>query len=286
MSLKRILVLASGGPGDATALAFSAGLAARHGGVVHCVPIYPDTAADLIALGMTLGSALSEQGIEELAAAEHEIQGRIEATARKAANQADVVYGAGDGAPRISVQTRGLQPALALAQQAPLTDILVIAQRETEDGAGRELLAQALLADRTPVLVARGEADRLSGPAAIAWDGSAQAGRAVRAALPLLAMASAVHVLQCISGLDRAVADPDIDGLNAYLKLHGVGEGVATLVEGDDEGAALLAAAEGKQAGLLVAGAWGHSRLRETVFGGVTRRFLREANGPSLMLAH
>lgn len=286
MSLKRILALASGGPGDATALAFAASLAGQHDGVVHCVPVYPDTAADMIALGMTLGSTLSEEGIERVAEAERELQDRIKATARDAANQADVVYGDGDGAPRMSVLTRGLRPALALTQLAPLADILIVAQGEIKDGVSRDLLAQALLSDRTPVLIARGEPDRLSGPAAIAWDGSAQAGRAVRAALPLLAMASAVHVLQCISGLDRAVADPDIDGLNAYLKLHGVGEGVATFVDGADEGAALVAAAKGKQAGLLVAGAWGHSRLRETVFGGATRCFLDAAEGPSLLLAH
>jgi nucleotide-binding universal stress UspA family protein len=37
---------------------------------------------------------------------------------------------------------------------------------------------------------------------------------------------------------------------------------------------------------LLVAGAWGHSRLREAVFGGATRTFLACKDGPSLLLAH
>jgi len=99
-------------------------------------------------------------------------------------------------------------------------------------------------------------------------------------------MASRIHVLQCVSGLDRQAGDPDIAALNAYLKLHGVGAGEATLVEGADEGAALVAAAQGKEAGLLVAGAWGHSRLREFVFGGATRSFLRAEGGPSVLLAH
>ncbi|MGZ9113087.1 MAG: universal stress protein, partial [Brevundimonas sp.] len=149
-----------------------------------------------------------------------------------------------------------------------------------------EMLSQALLSDRAPVLIARGDPDRLAGAAAIAWDGSPQAGRAVRAALPLLAGASTIHVLQCVTTLDRQTADPDIDMLNAYLTLHGVGAGVATLVEGQDEGAALIAAAQAMEAGLLVAGAWGHSRLRETVFGGATRSFLGRKDGPGLLLAH
>ena len=285
MSLKRILALASSGAGDASCLAFAAHLAAQHDAVVEVLPVYIDSAVDMIALGMTLGATLSRQAVEELAAAERELQDRIEAAAGRAANEADVVYGAGEGAPRLSVLGRGLRPALALSREAALADLVVVAQTAIDSGPGREILGQALLADRTPVLVARGEPERLSGAAAIAWDGSPQAGRAVRAALPLLAMASRIHVLQCVSGLDRQ-AGPDIAALNAYLKLHGVGAGEAMLVEGADEGAALVAAAQGKEAGLLVAGAWGHSRLREFVFGGATRSFLRAEDGPSVLLAH
>lgn len=286
MSLKHILVLASGGPGDVPALAFAASLAAQHDGSVEVLPVYPDSAADMVALGMALGASLSHEAIEELAAAERALQDRVEEVARRAANEADVVYGAGEGAPRLTVLTHGLRPALALSRQTALADLVVIAREGLDDGTARDLFSQALLADRATVLVARGDPEQLAGPAAIAWDGSPQAGRAVRAALPLLAMASAIHVLQCVTGLERQSCDPDVDALNAYLKLHGVGAGEATLIEGADEGAALLAAAEGKQAGLLVAGAWGHSRLRETVFGGATRSFLRSPGGPSLLLAH
>lgn len=286
MSLKRILALASGGAGDASALAFAASLAGQHDGVAEILPVYPDSAADMIALGMTLGASLSPEAVEELAAAERALQDRVEDAARRAANEADVVYGAGEGAPRLAVLTRGLRPAVALSRQAALSDLVVIAQKSLDDGSVRELLGQALLADRAPVLVARGDPERLAGPAAIAWDGSPQAGRAVRAALPLLAMASAIHVLQCVTGLDPQSGDPDVDTLNAYLRLHGVGAGELTLVEGADEGAALLAMVKAKEAGLLVAGAWGHSRLREAIFGGATRAFLRQTYGPSLLLAH
>lgn len=286
MSLKRILALASGGPGDPSALAFAAWLAGQHEAVVEIVPVYPDAAIDMIALGMTLGATLSKAAIEDLAAAERNMQTRIETAARRAAETADVVFGAGEGAPRLSVLTRGLRPALALSRHAALADLVVIAQEGLQEAPVEDLLAQALLSDRAPVLIARGDPDSLSGPAAIAWDGSPQAGRAVRASVPVLAMASAIHVLQCVNTLDRQATDPDIDLLNAYLKLHGVGAGVATLLEAGDEGATLMAAAEGMQVGLFVAGAWGHSRLRETVFGGATRGFLGRKDGPSLLLAH
>lgn len=82
MSLKRILAAASGGPGDTTTLAFAAWLANQHHGVVEVLPVYADSAADMIALGMTLGAPLSRTAIEELAAAERELQVRIEAQGR------------------------------------------------------------------------------------------------------------------------------------------------------------------------------------------------------------
>ncbi|MGZ9098075.1 MAG: universal stress protein [Brevundimonas sp.] len=286
MSLKHLIAIAAGGEGDSQALALASSLASQHDGVVEVLPIYPDSAADMIALGLTLGATLSPEAVEELAAAEQALQRRIEDTARAAANQADVVFGPGEGAPRMSVLSRGLRPALALSRHAALSDLVVFGQGHLTHGVGPDVFAQCLLSDRAPVLVARQDAESLSGPAAIAWDGSAQAGRAVKAALPLLAMASHIHVIQCLTGLDRSTADSDIDSLNAYLKLHGVGEGVAVLVEGEDEGAALIAAAKGKSATLLVAGAWGHSRLRQAIFGGATRAFLRGKSGPNLLLSH
>jgi nucleotide-binding universal stress UspA family protein len=286
MSLKQTIAIASGEAGDRQALDLAASLARQHDGAVSVLPVYPDTAADMIALGITLGASLSREAVEQLVAAEHELHLRIEAAARAAADAADVVFGSREGAPRVSVLSRGLRPGLALSRHVAISDLVVFGQGHLDRGVGAELFSQCLLSDRAPVLVARQDAQSLSGPAAIAWDGSPQAGRAVKAALPLLAMASDIHVIQCVTGLDRQATDPDIDSLNAYLKLHGVGEAVSVLVEGHDEGAALIAAAQGRSATLLVAGAWGHSRLREAVFGGATRAFLRCKSGPNLLLTH
>lgn len=286
MSLKHTLAIAAGTDADAVPLAFAAEIAAVHKGVAEILPAYPDSAADMIALGMSLGARLSQETMEELAGAERLLQERIETEARRAANRADLVFGAGEGGPRMVLSTRGLRPALALSRQAALADLIVFGQGHLAQGGGGDLFSQTLLGRQAPVLLARGDPASLSGPMAIAWDGSAQAGRAVKAALPLLAMASAIHILQCVSTLDQDCCDPDIGRLNAYLALHGVGTGVAELAEGGDEGAALLALAQSKSAGLLVAGAWGHARMREAVFGGATRAFLRQTDGPSLLLAH
>lgn len=284
--LKRLVALASGGPGDERAMAFAARLAVQWDARVDVVPVYSSSAADMIALGMTLGASLSQTAVGELAAAERELQHRIDAVARTAAKDAGAMFGDGDDVPRLSVLTRGLRPALAMSRHSALADLMVVAHDSSKDSAMHRHLGEALLAYGAPVLVTRGDPRRLTGPAAIAWDGSPQAGRAVRAALPLLAMASALHILQCVTGLDMQAHDPDADRLNLYLKLHGIDGGDVILVEGENEGAALLAAAEAREAGLFVAGAWGHSRVRETVFGGATRTFLQREEGPSLLLAH
>ena len=286
MSLKHLIAIAAGEDDDDRALGLSARLAREHDAVVEVLPIYPDSAADMVALGLTLGATLSPAAVEELAAAERALQGRIEDSAQTAARQADVAFGSGHGAPRMAVLGRSLRPALALSRHAPLADLVIFGQGHLDQGLGREMFAQCLLSDRAPVQVGRLDADSLSGPAAIAWDGSPQAGRAVKAALPLLAMASGIHILQCVTGLNQRASDPDIDRLNVYLRLHGVGEGTPVLVEGDNEANALLAAAKGRMATLLVAGAWGHSRLREAVFGGATRAFLGCTDGPNLLLTH
>lgn len=286
MSLKRLLALASGEEGDTVAFAFGAELARAHGAVALGLPVYSDSTAEMTALGVALGAPLTREVIDRLADAVRVFHDRIEAAARRAANEADVVFGPGEGAPRLWVLPRGLGPETGLSRHATLADLVVVAQAEAATRRGRGLLGQALLSDRVPVLVARGDPERLSSPAAIAWDGSAQAGRAVRAATPLLASAQRILVVQCATGLDRRQGDPDMEVLDHYLRLHGVRSGEAVLVEGEDEGAAIVAAARTHGAGLLVAGAWGRSRMQEFVFGGATRAFLADAEGPSLLLAH
>ena len=90
----------------------------------------------------------------------------------------------------------------------------------------------ALVFDRAPTLLVRGDHAALGAPVAIAWDASAQAGRAVRAALPILAQAPAVAILQCpqgLTGMQREAADPA--RLRLYLMQHGVIEPKVVLTE-------------------------------------------------------
>ena len=287
MTLGRMIAIAGGGDEDEQTLRLAAALASRHDAMVEILPVYPGAAVDLITLGLTLSAFPSRAAVDETEAAHQAIGRRVEAAARRAAGEQDVVFGPGPDAPRLALAPREADPLRAVSKAATLCDLAILGQAYLEGpGGDGALLARLLFDDRTPVLVGRGPALSLD-TAVIAWDGGAQAGRAIRAAVPILRRAARILVLQREAGLDPWMADPGLERLNAYLGAHGVGAGRAIPAsEAGEQGEALLQGARDAGADLLVAGAFGHARLRETIFGGATRTFLKASDGPSLLLAH
>ncbi|MBQ5947566.1 universal stress protein [Massilia sp. ST3] len=126
----------------------------------------------------------------------------------------------------------------------------------------------------------------LDGPAVVGWDGSVQAIRAIAAALPLLRQAASVKLtlVNPESMADLHGEEPGAD-MALHLARHGAKVDVVLEHTRDSPGDALLAVARGAGAGLLVTGAFGHSRYREFVLGGVTRALLARSNVP-LLIAH
>lgn len=283
-----LLVTLTGAGDDASALAVASALAAHHQSLAKVQLAFPDPAADLVAWGGLSGVYLSAEVLEQIAAAEAESRAKLTELAERAAGQAGLAWGPGEGGGRMVVQERGLASWLALLRALPLTD-LVIMSRESAHGAAVASgpLADALMQGRAPVLITRGAEAPIGATVAIAWDASLEAGRAVRAALPLLKAAKQVVILQDPAELDeeeRTSADPR--DLGRYLAMHGIATVETAGVAGGDEGHALLAAAAQRGAKLLVAGAYGHSRMREWVLGGATRAFLESKSGPHLLIAH
>jgi nucleotide-binding universal stress UspA family protein len=164
----------------------------------------------------------------------------------------------------------------ALADAARLADVVVVARTEA-------LASDLPLTVRCPVLAVNAD-ETLCFPldrVAVAWDGSAEAANALRGAVPLLGTAE----VTVITVQDTAKDFPATEAL-AYLSRHGIKaelqvvERLGTVEETIARELALL------QPQLLVMGAFRHSRLREFLFGGVTRFFLEEPCGPALLLAH
>jgi nucleotide-binding universal stress UspA family protein len=126
----------------------------------------------------------------------------------------------------------------------------------------------------------------------VAWNASKEAARAVREALPLLARAERV-TLAIVDADLKPAAFGDTPGAEvlAWLARHGIAAGVQVrqtarqglLKRPGDVGEALLALAGETGCDLVVLGAYGHSRFRETLLGGVTRTVLETMTVPVLM---
>lgn len=146
------------------------------------------------------------------------------------------------------------------------------------------VVADVSLHARAPVLAVPTESQgfEIGGPALVAWNGSFEAAHALRFAVPLLARASAVHVATIAEGhASVRVADAC-----RYLARHGITAQPREVERrGQPIGDTLLGEATTLGASYLVAGAYGHSRMREYLLGGVTRHLLGHSPVP-LFLAH
>ncbi|HXU99928.1 MAG TPA: universal stress protein [Caulobacteraceae bacterium] len=170
----------------------------------------------------------------------------------------------------------------ALAMEGRLSDVLVF-----DDSAARgkgslaEAFQQIVANEQRPTVVARSGL-KVGGVVAVAWDGGKEASRAMRTSLPLLQRASRVVVLTAPTASSRKCDPPR---LQAFLTARGVKSEFEILNASGEAAPQLLSAANAAGADVLVAGAYGHPRLREFIFGGATRSFLN-AEGPSLFFSH
>ena len=142
-----------------------------------------------------------------------------------------------------------------------------------------------LMNDRLPVILA-GTSAYKNGLAVVAWDGSPQVARAVRMHLPVIKSANRVIIAQNEDDLKPGDQGPatSVGALQDWFANHGV-EAETAAVTGPI-GAGLLSLCETREADLLVAGAFGHSRAGEFLFGGASRSLLTAETAPALALSH
>jgi nucleotide-binding universal stress UspA family protein len=177
---------------------------------------------------------------------------------------------------RVEAGWRGLmaEPLDAVVRFAAGAD-LIVADRD-HHGSGLDP-APLVMAAGAPVLLAPpGDAPFEGRTVLVAWKNTREARRALGDALPFLRRAASVMLASVQE--DESPADDGLDDALARLSRHGISaKGERFGPDPDDTGDALLAIAEHAGADLIVAGAYGHSRVREWVFGGVTRTLLRRA---------
>lgn len=104
----------------------------------------------------------------------------------------------------------------------------------------------------------------------IGWKDSREARRTVSDALPLLGLGKQVTVLEIAADGGIAHANTRVRDVVAWLKKHGIAAEPLVLPAAGEDAKQLAMVAREMKADLLVAGAYGHSRLREWIFGGIT----------------
>lgn len=179
-------------------------------------------------------------------------------------------------------------PADTLIDQARLADWVILSRRLQSKQTGGEnpiLIANHVaIHSRAPVIAVGPKASgfQVHDIAAVAWNGSPEAANALKLALPLLSRAQRVHIVE-IGRPSEGVSAPEAA---AYLLRHGIEAQICRRpVKSGDVALTLCEALDDLGARYVVMGAYGHSRFRETMFGGVTRDMLDCATVP-LVMAH
>jgi|HubBroStandDraft_4_1064222.scaffolds.fasta_scaffold16993_5 nucleotide-binding universal stress UspA family protein len=271
MSWARIMAPVAGGDADAGVLAAAKAVAAPFEAELACVYAPADVADLMPWMGEGFMGGVQVTAVQSLkdAAAEGERAARV---ACEAADYGKKTF------------TALASPVWsALSMEGRLSDV-VLFDDATAKGKGplAESFQQIVADEQRPTIVARPGLG-VDGVVAVAWDGGKEASRAARTALPLLQRASRVVILAAPASSARYF---DPARLQSFFEVRGIASELQTLTEPGDPGQALMRAAKQAGASLLVAGAFGHPRLQEYIFGGTTRAFLNATDAPSLFLSH
>ncbi|SDD84845.1 Universal stress protein family protein [Cupriavidus sp. YR651] len=196
---------------------------------------------------------------------------------------------------KLAINTEFRAPSWATAAtvltEAHRSDLVILGQHDPTDDAAyaeRQFIESVVLQCGRPVLVVpyAGWFPSVGKNVMVAWNGTSESARAIRDALPLLQRANNIDVVSCPQpdALSEPSGSPPQYAAD-WLGSHGVTAHLRTCPagNGNETGEMLLSEAANRNADLIVMGAYGHSRTRELVLGGVTRTLLRSMTVPVLM---
>ncbi len=187
-----------------------------------------------------------------------------------------------------AVATTAANRMSEIVKQTRFSD-LVVQQRaqEGQDDEALRLLAETVLFDADSPLLLLPADTTLNAPPRnimISWDESAAALRAARQALPLMSGDTQVHVVLVDPPKDAPDRSDPGGAFAQFLSRHGVKCEVSVCNKTDDSiSATLERRAQELGCDMLVMGAYGHSRLRQAIFGGTTRDILTSGQLPVFM---
>lgn len=173
-------------------------------------------------------------------------------------------------------------PADMLCRQARAGDLVIIGRGKVEKSTGPQRVidpGDVLMQAGRPVLVVPpGLTDLALDHAIVAWKDTRESRRAVADALPLLAAARAVSILKLCGDGEAEESRNAVADVAAYLSRHGIAaKSEVRVLSRSDPATEIIAFAKQQGGDLIVAGAYGHARLREWVFGGVTYELIKRS---------
>jgi len=235
-------------------------------GALTCRPLTADPFAGVGAAEWL--SLLEDELIAELKAAEGAF--------RRASEGVDIEWRAAHDLPH-----------LALCRSAAAADLVVLGPKGHLAETQRPDPAEVVLAAGRPVLLAPSRCGELRARTVlIAWKDTRECRRAIADSMPFLKAAQAVLLAAIVPPEQERAAGVQMADVLWHLDRHGVVTRPITVqAQGRRISLELERIADQHGADLIVAGAYGHSRFREWVFGGVTRDFL-EAPPRCVFLSH
>ena len=289
---KFILLPSTGTETDAPVFATALAVARQFGSHLAFLHVRPDVRQQIAALAAAEVGAVSGIG---------DTMERMEQDADRREHAAEVVWRelcrreqlvVRDEAPSDGVSVEWINEtgfdAAWVAEHGRAADLIVVGRARQgsrmDSGIAMEVLEAALMDSGRPVLIAPPVAPASVGKVVtIAWKNTREAAGAVSAAMPFIDRAERVVILTID---DDEADDRSPERLQRALRWHNPNVLVHRLVR--QHGAAaetLLEAATRAGSDLLVMGGYGHTRLREAVFGGFTRHVLEWAT-LSVLMAH
>ncbi|HYP36176.1 MAG TPA: universal stress protein [Stellaceae bacterium] len=284
--IKTILVPATGSDRDSAVFASALTVARAFAAHLEFLHVRPDAAATAVAMASDGGGATMVGGlINRLEEEASEREGKAKQLFQSFCEREELaVQDAPPGSQAPSAQWLreiGAEPYW-VAEYGRTADLLVIGRPGEDEGVSLDTIEGALIDSGRPLLIPpAAPLTVLPETIAIAWKATPQAARALTAASPFLSTAKQVVVLTVAE--DRRAPEEEADRLMAGLRRHGVPVSVRHLRPEAQSAADTLLSAAVEHAALLVMGGYGHSRLREWIFGGFTLRVLRGAEVPVLM---
>jgi nucleotide-binding universal stress UspA family protein len=181
-----------------------------------------------------------------------------------------------------------VNPADFLATQARAADLLVVGRLENYTTLSPHPpldIGDAIMKAGRPLLVVPPHITSLSlNRMLIGWKDTAETRRAISAALPLLRQATEVMMVEIIDDeQEKDAAVERVADVAKWLQRHHVSASTRIERSAGDAASQLDAIASDARIDIIVAGAYGHTRLREWIFGGVTNRLLRQSSVCALL---